>query len=126
MLHVPFDEILVVSLRVHEWIAFHFLDAAHTIELDGVLVPEPELHKLADGLVGQANDAVRAVTIAFGAMERLANRRQKDDAVRVLKTLVSAKRAPVMAHEILAVEAVLYDPKLGYDDSVFDLVTAIQ
>ncbi|MFZ0270968.1 MAG: ParB N-terminal domain-containing protein [Acidobacteriaceae bacterium] len=65
-------------------------------------------------------------TIAFSAIERLAKRRSKDDAVRVLKTLVSAKRAPVMAHEILAVEAALYDESFGYDESVFDLVTAIR
>jgi hypothetical protein len=44
----------------------------------------------------------------------------------VLKALVSAKRGPVMAHEILAVEAALYDESFGYDESVFDLVTAIR
>jgi hypothetical protein len=65
-------------------------------------------------------------TIAFGAIERLIKRRSRDDAIRVLKTLAAAKRAPVMAHEILATEAVLYDEKLGYDGPVFDLVTVIR
>jgi hypothetical protein len=45
--------------------------------------------------------------------------------VRVLKTLVAAKRAPVAAHEILAV-SVLFDPKFGWDHSTFDLVTVIR
>jgi hypothetical protein len=61
-------------------------------------------------------------TVAFGAIERLLSRRSRDDAIRVLKTLAAAKRAPVMAHEILAAEAVLYDEQLGYDGPVFDLV----
>lgn len=65
-------------------------------------------------------------TVAFKAIERLVGRRGKDDAIRALKTLVSAKRAPVMTHEILAVDAVLYDESLGYDGPVFDLVTVIR
>ena len=65
-------------------------------------------------------------TIAFGTIERLIKRRGKDDASRVLKALVSARRAPAASHEILAVDAVLYDEKLGYDGSVFDLVTVIR
>jgi ParB-like nuclease domain len=65
-------------------------------------------------------------TIAFKTIERLIKRRDRDDSIRVLKTLLSAKRAPVAAHEILAVEAILYDESFGYDGPVFDLVTVIR
>jgi hypothetical protein len=65
-------------------------------------------------------------TVAFGTIERLIKRRGRDDAIRALKALVSAKRAPVASHEILAVDAVLYNEELGYDGSVFDLVTVIR
>jgi len=44
----------------------------------------------------------------------------------VLKTLVAAKRAPVVVHEVLAAAAVLYNPKLGWSHSAFDLVTVIR
>jgi hypothetical protein len=65
-------------------------------------------------------------TVAFKTIERIIKRRGRDDAVRALKALVSAKRTPVVAHEILATDAVLYDEDFGYDGSVFDLVTIIR
>lgn len=65
-------------------------------------------------------------TMAVNGIERLAARYGEDKAVRVLKTLVAAKRAPVAIHEILAVAAVLYDLKLGWRHSAFDLVTVIR
>jgi hypothetical protein len=65
-------------------------------------------------------------TMACGAVERLAVKFGHDRAVRALKTLVAAKRAPVAVHEILAVAAVLFDPKFGWHHSTFDLVTVIR
>jgi hypothetical protein len=65
-------------------------------------------------------------TMACGAVERLVARYGEEKAVRALKTLVSAKRAPVASHEILAVSAVLFDPKFGWHHSAFDLVTVIR
>jgi hypothetical protein len=89
---------------------------AHAICLSAGVTPvraQPAVWKVGD-------------TVAFNAIGRLVERRGKDDAIRALKALVSAKRAPVMAHEILAVDAVLYDDSLGYDGPVFDLVTVIR
>jgi hypothetical protein len=65
-------------------------------------------------------------TMACGAVERLASRWGEERAVRALKTLVAAKRAPVTVHEILATAAVLFDPKFGWNHSAFDLVTVIR
>jgi hypothetical protein len=65
-------------------------------------------------------------TMACGAVERLVARYGEERAVRALKTLVAAKRAPVASHEILAVSAVLFDPKFGWHHSAFDLVTVIR
>jgi hypothetical protein len=44
---------------------------------------------------------------------------------RTLKTLVAAKRAPVMQHEIMAVEA-LHGGKIIWPHSAADLVTVIR
>src|ERR1700733_6753304 len=49
-------------------------------------------------------------TMACGAVERLVIRWGEERAVRALKTLVAAKRAPVTVHEILAAAACLFDP----------------
>lgn len=68
----------------------------------------------------------RGETMACGAVERLATKYGHDGAVRALKSLVAAKRAPVSVHEILAVAAVLFDPKFGWQHSTFDLVTVIR
>jgi hypothetical protein len=65
-------------------------------------------------------------TVAISAIERLVVRLREENAARVLKTLVAAKRGPVVCHEILAVEAVLYDSSLGWKHSAFDLVTVIR
>ena len=65
-------------------------------------------------------------TMAAGAVERLVARFGEERAVRALKTLVAAKRAPVAVHEILAVAAVLFNPKFGWHHSAFDLVTVIR
>jgi hypothetical protein len=65
-------------------------------------------------------------TMACGAIERLVTKYGEERGIRALKTLVAAKRAPVAAHEILAVSAVLFDPKLGWHHSAFDLVTVIR
>jgi len=65
-------------------------------------------------------------TMACGAIERLVARYGEERAVRAMKTLVAAKRAPVASHEILAVSAVLFDPKFGWHHSAFDLVTVIR
>ena len=64
--------------------------------------------------------------MACGAVERLVTKYGEERGVRALKTLVAAKRAPVAAHEILAVSAVLFDPKFGWHHSAFDLVTVIR
>jgi hypothetical protein len=65
-------------------------------------------------------------SMACGAVERLVTKYGEERGVRALKTLVAAKRAPVAAHEILAVSAVLFDPKFGWHHSAFDLVTVIR
>jgi hypothetical protein len=65
-------------------------------------------------------------TMAVSGIERLATRYGEERATKVLKTLVAAKRAPVAIHEILAVAAILYDPKCGWQHSAFDLVTIIR
>jgi hypothetical protein len=65
-------------------------------------------------------------SMACGAIERLVAKYGEERGVRALKTLVAAKRAPVAAHEILAVSAVLFDPKFGWHHSAFDLVTVIR
>jgi hypothetical protein len=65
-------------------------------------------------------------TMAAAAIERMVCRLGEERATNVLKTLVSAKRAPVAVHEILAVSAVLYDAKYGWHKSAFDLVTVIR
>jgi ParB-like nuclease domain len=65
-------------------------------------------------------------TMACGAVERLVAKYGEERGTRALKTLIAAKRAPVAAHEILAVSAVLFDPKFGWRHSTFDLVTVIR
>jgi hypothetical protein len=65
-------------------------------------------------------------TMAAAAIERMVSRLGAERATNVLKTLVSAKRAPVAVHEILAVSAVLYDQKFVWHKSTFDLVTVIR
>ena len=65
-------------------------------------------------------------TVAVGGVERLVTRLGEEKAVRVLKTLMAAKRAPVVVHEIRAVAAVLFDPSFGWNHSTFDLVTVIR
>jgi hypothetical protein len=64
-------------------------------------------------------------TMAAGSVERLVARFGEEKATRVLKTLVAAKRAPVMQHEIMAVEA-LQGGKLIWPHSAADLVTVIR
>jgi hypothetical protein len=65
-------------------------------------------------------------TMAVGAVERLAARYGEERAARALKTLVAAKRSPVVVHEVLATAALLFDPKFGWQHSTFDLVTTIR
>jgi len=65
-------------------------------------------------------------SVAVSGIERLVARYGAERATKVLKTLVAAKRAPVAIHEILAVAAVLFDPKFGWHHSAFDLVTIIR
>jgi hypothetical protein len=65
-------------------------------------------------------------TMAVNGVERLVARHGEEKAVRVLKTLVAAKRAPVAIHELLATAACLFDPKFGWTHSAFDLVTVIR
>jgi hypothetical protein len=65
-------------------------------------------------------------SMACGAIERLVAKYGEERGIRALKTLVAAKRGPVAAHEILAVSAVLFDPKFGWHHSAFDLVTVIR
>ena len=65
-------------------------------------------------------------TMAVGSVERLVGRYGEEKAVRVLKTLVAAKRSPMVVHEILAVAALLFDPSFGWQHSTFDLVTTIR
>jgi hypothetical protein len=65
-------------------------------------------------------------TVAIAGLERLVVRLGEEKAVKVLKTLVAAKRSPVVVHEILAAAAVLYNPKFGWSHSTFDLVTVIR
>ena len=72
------------------------------------------------------NDWEIGDSVAFRAIEKMANRRTFDEAVRALRVLVAAKRAPAQQHEIMAVEAILYDKEFGYDGPVFDLVTVIR
>jgi hypothetical protein len=52
--------------------------------------------------------------------------RGEEKAIKVLKTLTAAKRAPVATHEIRAVEACLFDESFGWRRSAFDLVTIIR
>ena len=65
-------------------------------------------------------------TVAIAGLERLVERLGEEKAVRVLKTLVAAKRAPVVVHEVLAAAAVLYNAKFGWSHTAFDLVTVIR
>jgi hypothetical protein len=65
-------------------------------------------------------------TVAIGGIESLIRARGEEKSVRVLKTLVAAKRGPVATHEIRAVEALLFDPSYGWQHSVFDLVTVVR
>jgi hypothetical protein len=65
-------------------------------------------------------------TIAMGSIESLIRSRGEEKALKVLKTLVAAKRCPVVSHEIRAVEALLFDQAFGWTASAFDLVTLIR
>ena len=65
-------------------------------------------------------------TMAVNGVERLVAKFGEEKALRVLKTLVAAKRAPVTIHEILAAAVCLFEPKFGWHHSAFDLVTVIR
>jgi len=64
--------------------------------------------------------------MAAGAIVRLVGRLGEEKATKALKVLVSAKRAPVVVHEILASAAVLFDAKFGWAHSAADLVTVVR
>ena len=60
-------------------------------------------------------------TVAVNGVGRLVAKYGEEKAVRVLKTLVGAKRAPVTIHEILAAAVCLFEPKFGWHHSAFFL-----
>ena len=65
-------------------------------------------------------------TVAIAGIESLIRARGEEKAVKVLKTLVAAKRGPVATHEIRAAEALIFNSSYGWQHSVFDLVTVIR
>jgi hypothetical protein len=65
-------------------------------------------------------------TMAIGIIRRVVARIGAHQGGKVLKVLVEAKRAPLVAHEIAAVHELLFDPELKGTIEIFDLVTVIR
>jgi hypothetical protein len=64
-------------------------------------------------------------TVAVGSVEKIVVRLGEEKAVRVFKVLVAAGRAPIMQHELSAVQEILYGQS-PYEGAVFNLVTVIR
>lgn len=65
-------------------------------------------------------------TLTVGLIHTLVKRHGVNFTARVLKTLVDAKRAPLMAAEIAAVAILLKEPAYAGKFEAFDLVTAVR
>lgn len=65
-------------------------------------------------------------TFATGIIRRIVGKIGVKNGAKVLRVLVAAKRAPLLAHEIAAVHQLLFDPELKGTIETFDLTTVIR